>query len=459
MKYRKERDSLGDVNVPDDAYYGAQTKRAVDNFKISGRKLQPGFVKAQAIVKKAAALANMKSGRLDRKRGEAIINAAEEIIEGNFLDQFVVDVYQAGAGTSQNMNINEVIANRANEILGRKKGDYSTIHPNDHVNMGQSTNDTIPTAMHIAVLVAVEDGLLPALEGLKDALKTKEREFDGIVKSGRTHLQDAVPMRLGQEFGGYASIVDHGIERVRRSLKDVRELCIGANAVGTGINTDPDYIKTAVSEINRITGRRFVPAKNLFEATQNRDAVLELSGSLRTLATGLIKIADDLRLLSSGPRTGLNEINLPAVQPGSSIMPGKVNPVMAEMLDMVCFQVIGNDTAVARACQAGQLELNVMMPVIAYNILDSIEILTNGIRAFTDRCIKGITANRAVCTRYAEMSSAVVTALSPVIGYDKAASLAKEAVEKDMTIRELVLEKNLMPEKELDRLLDIRKLT
>ncbi len=459
MEYRKDRDSLGDVNVPKDAYYGAQTKRAVDNFKISGRRLQPGFVKAQAIVKKAAARVNVKSGRLDKKRGEAIIKAAEEIIKGNLLDQFVVDVYQAGAGTSQNMNVNEVIANRANEILGKKKGDYSIIHPNDHVNMGQSTNDTIPTAMHIAVLAAVEDGLLPALEGLKDALEAKEKEFDGIVKSGRTHLQDAVPMRLGQEFGGYASIMDHGIERIKRSLWDVRELGIGANAVGTGINTDPDYAKTVVFEINRITDRQFVPAKNLFEATQNRDAVLELGGSLRTLATGLIKIADDLRLLSSGPRTGLNEINLPAVQPGSSIMPGKVNPVMAEMLDMVCFQVLGNDTAVARACQAGQLELNVMMPVIAYNVLDSIEILTNGIRAFTKRCVKGITANRDVCTRYAEMSSAIVTALSPEIGYDRAAALAKEAVEKDRTIRELVLEKKLMPEKELDRLLDIRKLT
>ncbi|MEK6977177.1 MAG: aspartate ammonia-lyase [Candidatus Hydrothermarchaeota archaeon] len=458
MAYRVERDTLGEVSVPKNAYYGAQTQRAVENFPVSGLRLQVRFVRAQGTIKKAAALANIEAGGLDRRVGEAIVRAAQEIIDGRLNDQFVVDVYQAGAGTSQNMNANEVIANRAIELLGGRRGEYRLVHPNDHVNMGQSTNDTIPTAIHIAALDGIERELIPALEGLRDALRGKAREFHGVIKAGRTHLQDAVPIRLGQEFGAYAAMVDHGIARVKRASGDLRELNLGGNAVGTGINTRPGYAERAIAEINKMTGLHFHKAEDLFEATQNTDAVVDVSGALRTLVTSLMKIADDLRLLSSGPRTGLREINLPAVQPGSSIMPGKVNPVMAEMLDMVCFQVIGNDAAVARAGQAGQLELNVMMPVIAYNIINSIEILTGGVRAFTERCVRGITCNPEICARYAELSTAVVTALTPRLGYEKAAALAKEASEKGKTIRELVLEKGLIPEEELRQLLDLEKM-
>ncbi|MBI4344973.1 MAG: aspartate ammonia-lyase [Euryarchaeota archaeon] len=458
MDHRVERDTLGEVSVPKNAYYGAQTQRAVENFPVSGLRLQARFVRAQGTIKKAAATANMEAGGLDRRVGEAIVRAAQEVIDGRLNDQFVVDVYQAGAGTSQNMNANEVIANRAIELLGGGRGDYRLVHPNDHVNMGQSTNDTIPTAIHIAALEGIERELIPALEALRDALGGKAREFHGVIKAGRTHLQDAVPIRLGQEFGAYAAMVDHGIARVKRASGDLLELNLGGNAVGTGINTRPGYAERAVEEINKMTKLNFRRAGDLFEATQNTDAVVDVSGTLRVLATSLMKIADDLRLLSSGPRTGLREINLPAVQPGSSIMPGKVNPVMAEMLDMVCFQVIGNDAAVARAGQAGQLELNVMMPVIAYNILNSIEILTGGVRAFTERCVRGITCNPEICAKYAELSTAVVTALSPRLGYEKAAALAKEAFERGMTIRELVLEKGLIPEEELRELLDLEKM-
>lgn len=457
--YRVEKDSLGEVKVPKDAYYGPQTQRAVENFPVSGLRLQWSFVKAQAVVKKADALANMDGGELKKDSGKAIVKAAEEIIQGRFQDQFVVDVYQAGAGTSQNMNVNEVIANRAIEILGGEKGEYSIVHPNDHVNMRQSTNDTIHTAMHIASLESLHNNLLPQLHELKGALEDKAREFNDIIKAGRTHLQDALPMTLGQEFSGYASMVEHSIERIVRTSKDLRELNIGANAIGTGLNTYEGYASRAVGEINKITELNFRVADNLFEATQNTDAMVEVSGTLRTLATSLIKIADDIRLLSSGPRTGLGEITLPPVQPGSSMMPGKVNPVMAEMLNMVSFQVIGNDAAIARASQAGQLELNVMMPVIAYNILNSMEILSSGIKAFTNKCVRGIEANKKACENYAEMSLSIVTALSPRIGYERAASLAKEALKTSKTIRELALEKKLLSEKELKELLNLRKMT
>ncbi|MFQ5796932.1 MAG: class II fumarate hydratase, partial [Candidatus Bipolaricaulia bacterium] len=440
MAYRIETDSLGQVKVPQDAYYGPQTQRAVENFPVSDLRLQPKFIWAQGVIKKAAALANMDATRLDRKIGEAIVTAAEEVISGKFNDQFVVDVYQAGAGTSQNMNANEVIANRAIEILGGARGDYQLIHPNDHVNMAQSTNDTIHTAIHIAALAAIEPDLLDSLKGLADALSDKAEAFDPIIKSGRTHLQDATPIRLGQEFSGYASMIDHGITRVQVATDAIKELNIGGTAVGTGINADPEYARRMINYINEITGLDFRPVENAFEGMQNTDAIVELSGALRTVATSLIKIADDLRLLSSGPRTGLNEINLPAVQPGSSIMPGKVNPVVAEMMNMICYQVMGNDMTVVRAGQAGQLELNVMMPVIGYNILHAIKILTNGVQTFTERCIKGITANESVCEAYAERSLSIVTALSPHIGYLEAARLAKQALDEDRPIREVVLE-------------------
>ena len=459
MDYRIERDTLGEVRVPRNCYYGAQTQRAVENFAISGLRLQPVFIHAQAIIKRAAAKANMASGRLEKRIGHAVVQAAEEIIEGRFADQFVVDIFQAGAGTSQNMNINEVLANRAIEILGGKLGDYSLVHPNDHANMSQSTNDTIHAAIHIAAFCEIQKRLLPSVSRLGDALQQKANECDSIVKSGRTHLQDAVPIRLGQEFGAYASMIRLGHGRVERAAEALRELCLGGTAVGTGLNTDPLYKDRALTHINEYTGYEFKSAADMFEAMQSMDTVVELTGALRVLITSLRKIADDLRLLSSGPRTGLAEIRLPAVQPGSSIMPGKVNPVMAEMLNMVCFHALGCDTAILHAAQAGQLELNVMMPVIAYNLLQEITILTGAIEAFTARCVAGIEANEEVCRKYAERSAALATALSPHIGYDRAAELAREALERDALIRDLVLAKKILGESTLRDLLDLRRMT
>ena len=452
--HRVERDSLGAVKVPIDAYYGAQTQRAKENFPISGRRLQPQFIRAQGIVKKAAALANTKLGGLDKEIGDAISRAAQEVIEGRFNQEFVVDVYQMGAGTSQNMNANEVIANRAIELLGGKKGDYSIVHPNDHVNMAQSTNDTIHVATNIAALIGVEEELLPALESLRAALVKKQEEFRDVVKIGRTHLQDAVPLTLGQEFSGYVSALEKAINRVKRAEDALKELNIGGTAVGTGLNAPEGFSALAVEEINAITGRDFRVADNFFEMGQNTLEALELSAELRYLAVVLGKIASDIRLLSSGPRAGLGEIILPAVQPGSSIMPGKVNPSMAEMLNMVCHQVIGNDAAVASAVNGAQLELNVNMPVIAYNILDSIEILSRAVTAFTERCVKGIKANEDRCRELAEKSTALVTALSPRIGYDEAARLAREGYARDMKIKDLVVEKGILSREEADRLLD-----
>ncbi|KPL07032.1 aspartate ammonia-lyase [candidate division BRC1 bacterium SM23_51] len=459
MDYRIEHDTLGEVRVPRDCYYGAQTQRAVENFPISGLRLQPAFVRAQAIIKHAAAKANMASGRLEQRIGEALVRAAAEIIEGRFADQFVVDVFQAGAGTSQNMNINEVLANRAIETLGGRLGDYSLVHPNDHANMSQSTNDTIHAAIYIAAFCEIHERLLPSLRRLEDALRKKANEFDSIVKSGRTHLQDAVPIRLGQEFGAYATMIHLGQQRVQRAADALRELCLGGTAVGTELNTDPLYKNRAIAHINESTGYEFKSAANLFEAMQSMDAVVEVSGALRVLVTSLRRIADDLRLLSSGPRTGLGEIRLPAVQPGSSIMPGKVNPVMAEMLNMVCFHAMGCDMAILHAAQAGQLELNVMMPVIAYNLLQEIDILAGATDAFTTRCVVGIEANEDICRKYAERSSALATALSPYIGYHKAAELAKEALDRNIHIRDLVLEKKLLDEKTADEVLDTRRMT
>ncbi len=456
---RTEQDTLGKVNLPDEAYYGAQTKRAVDNFPISGLKLPRGFIKAQGIIKLAAVRANRVLGLIDRRRSRAIEKAASEIVTGRHDEHFVVDVYQAGAGTSQNMNVNEVIANRAVEILGGEKGNYVLIHPNDHVNMAQSTNDTIPTAMYISAYEAVKTGLIPELKAFQRELAKKTVKFDGIVKAGRTHMQDAVPIRLGQEFSGYAEAVSNDISRIQNASNELLYLPVGGNAAGTGINAHPAFRRNILREIKNITGMKFRSSRNLFEGIQNVNPALQLSASLRGASITLIKIANDIRLLSSGPRTGFAEIILPAVQPGSSIMPGKVNPVMAEMLNMVCFQVIGNDTTVAFAVQASQLELNVMMPLIAHNLLSSIEILKNGVKAFTVKCVKGIKADVSKCRELAEATLAMATALNPVIGYSAAAEVAKEAYRTGKTVKQIVIEKGILKEKEANRLLDPMRLT
>ncbi len=457
-KTRIEKDTLGKVRLPANVYFGAQTKRAIDNFQISGLSLQRQFIKAQGIVKLAAARANNGLGLLNRKIFRAIEKAVMEIIKGLHDNQFVVDVYQAGAGTSQNMNINEVIANRAIEVLGGKRGDYSLIHPNDHINLAQSTNDTIPSAMYISAFEMVRDNLTPALRSLHKELLRKSGEFNGIIKAGRTHMQDAVPISLGQEFSGYAEAVRIDLRRIQNASDALLYLPVGGNAVGTGINAHPGFQKYVIREIRKITGSKFRSSRNLFEGIQNVNPALELSASLRGVSVTLIKIANDIRLLSSGPRTGFAEIKLPAVQPGSSIMPGKVNPVMAEMLNMVCFQVMGNDTTIAYAAQASQLELNVMMPLIAHNLLFSLEILTNGINAFTVKCVRAIKADTKRCKEFAEATLALATALSPFIGYSSAAEVAKEAYKTGKTVKQIVIEKGILKEKDAKRLLDPKRL-
>jgi len=451
-RYRIEKDSLGEVNVPLEAYYGAQTVRALENFPISGVKPHSEFTRSMVYVKRAAAKVNNELGCLDNEKCEAIINAADRIIEGKFQDQFVVDVYQAGAGTSYNMNVNEVIANIAIESLGGEKGDYSVIHPNDHVNFGQSTNDVFPTAMRISALFLLAE-LFPVLDELVNALNEKAEEFDNVIKSGRTHLQDAVPIRLGQEFSGYAEAVSKSVKRIEKASDALKELGVGGTAVGTGLNTHPDYKVNIIKELQKITNLDVRGATNYFEAMQSNAPITEVSGALKVLATELIRIANDLRLLSSGPKTGLAEIALPAVQPGSSIMPGKTNPVMAEMLNMVCFSIIGNDLTITMASQAGQLELNVMMPVMQYKLLDSISILTNALKAFTDKCIKGIKANEDRCYQYATNSMSIVTALNPYIGYSKAADIAKESLLTGKSIKEVILENKLLSEERLNEIL------
>ncbi|KPK01257.1 MAG: aspartate ammonia-lyase [Nitrospira bacterium SG8_35_4] len=456
---RVEKDTLGKVKISDDVYFGAQTQRAIENFPISGLKLPRRFIKAQGVVKLAAARANFGLGQLNRKVFRAIEKAALEVIKGVHDRHFVVDVYQAGAGTSQNMNANEVISNRAIEILGGEKGDYSVVHPNDQVNMAQSTNDTIPTSMYIASFESVKDDLVPALKTLSMALSSKAGEFDGIVKAGRTHLQDAVPVRLGQEFSGYAQAVENDICRIQQASQSLLALPIGGNALGTGINAKPRFRSFVIGEIKKITGIQFKGCENLFEGIQNVNPALELSASLRGIAVTLTKIANDIRLLSSGPRTGFAEIQLPAVQPGSSIMPGKVNPVMSEMLNMVCFQVMGNDTAIAYATQASQLELNVMMPLIAHNLMFSIEILSNAVNAFSLKCVAGIKADRKRCNEYADATLAMATALNPVIGYSSAAEVSKEAYRTGKTVKQLAVEKGILNKKDADRVLDPARLT
>jgi fumarate hydratase class II len=456
---RIERDTLGEVEVPDDVYYGPQTTRAVKNFIVSGRSLPYAFIRAQAEIKMASAKANMTIGKLDPEIGEYIYRAASEVREGKFDDQFVVDVYQSGAGTSQNMNANEVIANRALELMGLSKGRYDVIHPNDQVNMSQSSNDTIHTAIHIAAMETIDCRLLPVMIQLFEGFTAKSRDFKTVVKPGRTHLQDAVPLTLGQEFSGYARMVQLGIKCLFKSLDCLAELNMGGTAVGTGLNAPPGFGQLAVDEVNEITGLKFRLVRNPFEATQSENTILELSGGLRSIAVSLIKIANDLRLLSSGPRAGLGEIMLPAVQPGSSIIPGKVNPVMAEMLDMACFQVVGNDTTIMMAAQAGQLELNVFTPVMAYNLLDSIEILSGAIGSFYRQCLKGITANEEHCKALAESSLALITALAPRIGYEKAADVAHQAFEENKSIKQMVLESGILSETEADEVLDTLTMT
>lgn len=455
---RIERDSLGERELPADVYYGIQTARAIENFPISGWKPYPSLVTATIQIKKAAARTNAALGALDSRIATAIETAADEILAGKLRDQFVVDPFQAGAGTSHNMNANEVLANRAIELLGGEKGDYSLVHPNDHVNMSQSTNDVVPTAMRLSALGEV-DNLVITLDQLAAALQTKSREFDRIVKSGRTHLQDAVPLRLGQEFGAYATAIRKNADRIVRSAEELKEIGLGGTAVGTGLNAVPGYRGRVVEELSRISNQQLRATGDYFEAMQSMSPFVGLSSALRTAATDVLRITNDLRLLSSGPNTGLAEVSLPAVQPGSSIMPGKVNPVMPEMTAMVCFQVMGNDLVVASAAQAGQLELNVMMPVIAFNLLMSLSILTNALRVFRERCIEGIEANKERGGWYVEHSVALVTALNPRIGYARAAEIAKRAMSKGKTIRETIAEEGLLTPQELADVMDTLSMT
>ncbi|MGO9482426.1 MAG: aspartate ammonia-lyase [Candidatus Kryptoniota bacterium] len=458
MDYRIEKDSLGELKVPADAYYGVQVQRAVENFPISGIKPHPDWIKATVLVKKAAAIVNNKLNLLDKIKADAIIKACDEILNGKHIDQFVVDVYQAGAGTSHNMNANEVLANRAIEILGGKRGDYSIVSANDDVNMAQSTNDVIPAVIRISAILLI-DKFLPVLEELEMSFDRKAKEFDHVIKSGRTHLQDATPIRLGQEFSGYAACIHGHIDRIKLVREDLTYLGIGGTAVGTGVNADPKYREMMVKELSELTGIKFKQAKNYFEAMQSMAGAASLSGALRNLALDITKIANDLRLLSSGPRTGFAEIRLPAVQPGSSIMPGKVNPSILEMVNMVSFQVMGLDTTIAYAVQAGQIELNVMMPVIGFNLTFALEIYRNALHVMRVKCIDGIEADEAVCKEFAEKSVSIVTALTPHIGYLKAAEVVKEAIKKKKGIRAVLLEMNLLDEKLLNEILDPYKLT
>ncbi len=455
---RPEKDSLGTREIPANVYYGIQTVRAVENYPISGMRAHPTLVRAFGMVKEAAAEANRKLGLVEKKIADAIIQAAQEVQRGKWNNEFVVDVFQAGAGVSFHMNTNEVIANRAIEILGGKLGDYSKVHPNDHVNYGQSTNDVFPTGMRLATLLELEN-LYPVLDSLVAAFKNKGKEFHKILKSGRTHMQDAVPMRLGQEFTAYAGAVKRAMDAIRSSAELLRELGLGGSAVGTGINTHPDYREQAIKNLARISGQKLVPVDDMRYAMQSNLAMAAVSSSLRNLALEIIRISTDLRLLASGPNTGLAEINLPALQPGSSIMPGKINPVIPELAAMVSFQVMGNDVAVAMAVQAGQLELNVMMPTMAYSVLQSITILTNMLRQFTDKCVAGITANSNRCNFYVQATVSLATALNPYVGYAKAAEVAKESVATGRSIIDIVRERKLLSEEEIKEILDPARMT
>lgn len=454
MTYRIEQDSMGEVKVPEDAYYGAQTQRAVENFAMTGLRFPASFIRALGIIKKHAALVNSELGLLDSKLADSIVAAAQEVCEGKRDDQFVVDVFQTGSGTSTNMNANEVIAGRANELVRGLRGGKSPVHPNDHVNLGQSSNDVIPSAIHIAAMLQIERHLIPTLDRLRTALQEKATDFQEVRKIGRTHLQDAVPVTLGQEFSGYARQVDLGIERLKAVEPRLSELALGGTAVGTGVNTHPHFAAKVIAGISGETGIPFREALNHFEAQAGQDGVVETSGALKTVAVSLIKIAQDVRWLSSGPRCGLGEITLPGLQPGSSIMPGKVNPVIPEAVLQVCAQVIGHDSAITQGGQSGNFELNVMLPMMAYNLLQSIRWLGEAALAFAEKCVKGITANKEKCSSYLEQSLALATPLVPFIGYDRAAALAKKAFDSNRTIREVALAERVLPEEELHRILN-----
>jgi aspartate ammonia-lyase len=455
---RREKDPLGPLDVPSDALYGVQTLRAKQNFPISGLRPLDAFVTAQVWIKKAAALTHKDTGRLDARRADAIVAAADEVLAGQHRDQFIVDPYQAGAGTSHNMNANEVLANRANEILGGKRGEYTPVHPNDHVNMAQSTNDTIPTNIRLACLSELAP-LTSAFENLRAALAAKGTEFDDVVKAGRTHLQDAMPIRLGQEFTAYAGSVARGLRRVTEAADYLRDLGIGGSAVGTGVTVEKEYPALMNKYLRQITGLDLRIGQDRIQLMQSMGDVAGFSAQLRVLAIDLSKIASDLRLMVLGPRTGIDEITLPAVQPGSSIMPGKINPSIPEMVNQVCFQVMGCDTTVAIASEHGQLELNVMMPVIAFNVLLSMRILTNAVNVLADKCVKGIQANREMCAYWVERSAALATALAPQIGYAKAAEISKQSVKEGVLIRDMVKRDKILPEAEIDDVLDLRKMT
>ncbi len=454
MKYRKEKDSMGTLKVPAGAYYGSQTQRAADNFPISGMTFPSVFIQSLALIKKSAAQVNSDLALLDKKLAAAISQAASEVMGGSYDDQFVLDIFQTGSGTSTNMNMNEVVASRANEILTGKKGGRSPVHPNDHVNLGQSSNDVIPSVIHIAALRLINDKLIPALNSLQQVLLTKSLEFKDVKKLGRTHLQDAVPMTLGQEFSGYARQVELGIQRVRTAEPRLAELALGGTAVGNGLNTHPEFARRVIALISEDTGLAFRQAENHFEAQAAQDASVETSGNLRTVAVSLVKIANDIRWLASGPRSGIGEINIPSLQPGSSMMPGKVNPVISEAVLQVAAQVMGNDTTIMMGGQGGIFELNMMLPVMAHNLLQSINLLASAALVFTEKCLAGITANKETCSASIEKSLALVTALVPELGYDQAAAIAKIAYETGKTIREVALEKKVLPEDELNALLD-----
>ena len=458
-QYRTEKDSMGSKEIPDRLYYGIQTLRAIENFPISGIKPLTTYVDACILIKKATAIANGELDCIDNDISEAIVKAADEVLNGKLRDQFVVDVYQAGAGTSHHMNVNEVLANRALEILGDEKGNYKRVSPNDHVNYGQSTNDVIPTAIRVGSLLALDRTFYPALEKAIAAMQSKAEEFQDIVKSGRTHMQDAVPVRLGAGFAAWAQILQDHLQRIKTAAKDLHSLGLGGSATGTGLNTHPKYRFRVAELLSEFIEQPLQPAPNLMAAMQSMSPFVNVSGSIRNLAQDLVKISHDLRLMDSGPQTGLKEIQLPAVQPGSSIMPGKYNPVMAEMTSQVCFQVMGYDTAILNAAQAGQLELNVMMPLIAYNLIHSIEILGNTIDSLSKRCLAGITPRRDRCLAYAEGSLALVTALNTHIGYLKAADVAKKSLETGKSIRAIVLEEGLMDEEQLSTVLDLAKMS
>jgi aspartate ammonia-lyase len=452
QQFRQEKDSIGIKEIPAEVYYGVQTARAVENYPISGMRANPTLIRAIGMVKYAAAQANKELGLVDEKRADAIMHAAKEVVDGKWDASFVVDVFQAGAGVSFHMNSNEVIANRATELMGGKLGEYA-VHPNDHVNYGQSTNDVFPTAMRVATLLELEK-LYPVLEALAAAFEAKGKEFYGIMKSGRTHMQDAVPIRLGQEFSAYGVAIRKAAVNIGVSSEDLRELGLGGSAVGTGINTHPDYRAKAIANLAKISGQKLTPAADMRWAMQSNACMAQVSSSLRNFALEVIRISNDLRLISSGPNTGFAEINLPGLQPGSSIMPGKINPVMPELAAMVSFQVVGNDVAVAMAVQGGQLELNVMMPTMSYNVLQSISILTNMLRVFTEKCVQGLTANEKRTAFYAQSTVSLATALNPYIGYAKAAEIVKESIATGRSIIDIARDKKLLSEQEIAEILD-----